>query len=75
MKTVVIPKTPTDTFGDVSDPREVFLLLFRSAIDRSVDMLASAGVDDASIWDAYQSALDVIVRSTLEVNTDVRAAS
>ncbi len=54
-------------------PAEVFVMLFRQAIDSAVTVLTEAGIDETSIWSNYRTALNVIVQTTLDVDTDKQA--
>jgi hypothetical protein len=51
-------------------PCEAFLTAFDEAMRSTVHALATAGLDDESIWTAFSEALDLFHRSTLAVERE-----
>lgn len=52
------------------NPPEVFMTLFKEAIDAAVHVLRESGFDEAETWNAYEQALSHLVDSTLNVDDE-----
>jgi hypothetical protein len=55
-------------------PEEVFLELFRKAIDSGTGILENAGLSEESIWSAYRAALALLAGTTSDIDSEARAA-